>query len=48
MHICKLLKTDCVETQYDKAKLISMIDTSEAAALPDCESCVSKIGSIAD
>jgi hypothetical protein len=49
LHICLLLKVDCVESQYDKAKLASMVATPEAQDVACCETCLKRsIGNAAD
>lgn len=39
MHICRLHKADCLESTYDKSKLIAQVRTQEAKDILVCETC---------
>lgn len=39
MWICRLHKADCLESEYDKAKLISQVQTPEAKSILCCAVC---------
>lgn len=39
IHICRFFKADCLQSVYDKSKLIAQVGTDEASEILVCEIC---------
>lgn len=39
LFVCKLFKDTCIESIYDRSKLIAMVDTDESKETRVCETC---------